>query len=371
MVLSVVIPTRNERENVRRLVEEVSSALSGLDYGLLFVDDSTDGTEEVLGEMARTDDRITVHHRDRGNGLAGAVVEGIGMSRGDLVAVLDADLQHPPSLLPALVARLEESGADIAVASRYLPGAGRPGLSPGRRLVSQATRLLAWAALGGARRSTDPLSGFFVVRRSVVEGVELRPVGFKILLEILVRGRYGRVAEVPYVFVERGGGQSKASLRQGVTYLSHVGMLVAGSPSDARLWKFLLVGASGVLVNMAVFWLMFYPLGVPYMLAGVAAGLISTFTNFILNNAFTWADRRVGGLSVFVRRLGRYYVATWLGYLVYLALLWLFARLGFAPMLANLLAVGVAGMMNFVVHNLWTWKGTGVRRPRRVARKAN
>jgi len=359
--LSVIIPTRNERDTVPRLVEALRAALASLEYELVFVDDSTDGTEAILAALARTDSRITVLHREGGGGLASAVVAGFGLSRGETIGVLDADLQHPPALMAALVRRMEETRADLVVGSRYLSGAGRPGLSPWRRVVSRATRLLTWTLLRASRRSTDPLSGCFVVRRSAIEAAALRPVGFKILLEILVRGRYDRMTEVPYVFAERGGGRTKATLRQGLDLLRHLAQLTADSPRDARLWKFLLVGASGVVVNMTVFWLMIHPLGAHVLPAGVVAGLLSTFTNFLLNNAFTWADRRDGTLSIFLQRLGKYYVATGAGYLVYLALLWGLTHLGLVPMLANLIAIGIGGMLNYAAHNIWTWhqQGTG------------
>lgn len=354
--LSLVIPTRNERENIPHLLAALRDALLGFDYELVFVDDSTDGTDVALAEAARSDPRIRVHHRVKGNGLAGAVVAGFGIARGEVLGVLDADLQHPPSVLAGLVRRLEVDGADLVVASRYVPGAGRPGLSPWRRVVSQATRMLSWALLGAARRSTDPLSGCFVLRRSVVEGVALRPVGFKILLEILARGRYRRVSEVPYVFEARGAGQTKATLRQGLDLFRHIAMLVTDSPSDSRLWKFLLVGAGGVVVNMATFWLLTQPLRVHYLHAGVVAGLVSTFTNFLLNNAYTWADRKDAALSSFVARMGKYYMATWAGYLIYLGFLWVLTHIGLMPMVANFFAIGLGGLLNFVAHNLWTWR---------------
>ncbi|MDR7532768.1 MAG: glycosyltransferase family 2 protein [Armatimonadota bacterium] len=359
--LSVVIPTRNEREALPSLLREVRAALDGVDYELIFVDDSTDGTDAVLADMARADCRVTVYHRHDTTGLASAVVEGIARSRGEAIAVLDADLQHPPGLLPVMLQRLEAERADLVVASRYLPGAGAPGLSRPRRVVSILTRLLAQALLRGARRSTDPLSGFFVVRRAAVEGVALRPVGFKILLEILVRGRYARVAEVPYAFGPRAAGQTKATMQQGVEYLRHVALLLATSPGDARLWKFLLVGASGMGVNVAVFWFLTHPLGVHYFPAGLVAGGVSTFTNYLLNSAFTWADRPAGAMRIFLQRLGKYYMATWAGNMVYLGLLTALAYLGLAPMLANLVAVAAGGGLNYLMHNVWTWGQQGAR----------
>lgn len=360
--LSVIIPTRDERENIPRLLEALRRALADLHYDLVFVDDSTDGTDAVLAEAARSDHRISVHHRRDTSGLASAVVAGFGHSRGDAIGVLDADLQHPPAMLPVLVRRLDEAQADIVVASRYLPGAGRRGLSPWRRIVSHVTRLLAWVMLGGARRSTDPLSGYFVVRRSVIDGVPLQPIGFKILLEILVRGRYRRVAEVPYVFAGRGGGQTKATLGQGLDLLRHLVVLASSSPADARLWKFLLVGSSGVMVNVTVFWLLTQPLAVHYFSAGIAAGLLSTFSNFLLNNAFTWAERRAGAASGFFQRMGKYYVATWAGFLLYLVLLRGLTHLGLVPMFSNLIAIGIGGLLNFLMHNIWTWRQQGASR---------
>jgi dolichol-phosphate mannosyltransferase len=357
--LSLVIPTRNERDNVPRLLGALDAALRDIDHELIFVDDSTDGTDLVLVEAARGDARIRVHHRDAATGLAGAVVEGFGLSRGECIGVLDADLQHPPQVVATMLRRLHETDADVVVASRYGAGAGRPGLSPWRALISQGTRRLSQVALRAARRTSDPLSGCFLVRRSVVEGVALRPVGFKILLEILARGRYARVAEVPYVFVGREAGRTKATVRQGLDLFRHITMLAASSPEDSRLWKFLLVGASGVLVNMAVFWLFVHPLSVHVLYAGVVAGLVSTFTNFLLNNRFTWADRRAGSVGAFAQRLGKYYTATGGGYIVYLGLLWGLTHMGLAKMLANLVAVGLGGLFNYVMHNVWTWSDRG------------
>jgi dolichol-phosphate mannosyltransferase len=357
--LSVVIPTYNERDNVPRLLEALRTALQGADYELVFVDDSTDGTERVLAEAARADPRLVVHHRNGGRGLASAVIAGIGMCRAEAIAVIDADLQHPPQLLRAMLARMREEAADVVVASRFVPGGAAPGLGPLRRVISLATRLLARVLLRGARRSTDPLAGYFLVRRAAIDGVALRPIGFKILLEILVRGRVARVAEVPCVFVSRAGGHSKATVRQGIELLRQIVSLAASNPEDSRLWKFLLVGATGVVLDVVVFWILVHLIGVHVVAAGLAAGAAATLSNFVLNNAYTFADRRVEGLSVFFQRMGKYYVTTWAGQAVYLGLLWILTRLGMVPMLANLIGVLVGGMLNYIVHNMWTWRHQG------------
>lgn len=219
--LSVVVPTYNEAENAAPLVQRVTTALAGIDFELIVIDDSTDGTERVLEDLARVEPRLRVVHRAGRRGLATAVTEGIGLAKGDVVCVLDADLQHPPEALPALPEALEQTGADLAIASRYVPG-GSYAFGVGRRIVSRVATILAWTLLGRARSVSDPLSGFFAFRRTVVDGVPLRPMGFKILLEILVRGRVARVVEVPYRFEARGAGESKLTLAQNLAYLRHL-----------------------------------------------------------------------------------------------------------------------------------------------------
>lgn len=219
--LSVVVPTYNEAENAVPLVQRVTTALAGVDFELILIDDSTDGTERVLRGLAQGDPRLRIVHRTGRRGLASAVTEGIALAKGDVVCVLDADLQHPPEALPALREALEQTGADLAIASRYVPG-GSYELTVRRRIVSRVATMLARTLLGRARSVSDPLSGFFAFRRAVVDGVRLQPIGFKILLEILVRGRIARVVEVPYRFEARGAGESKLTPAQNLDYLRHL-----------------------------------------------------------------------------------------------------------------------------------------------------
>ncbi len=227
--LSLVVPTRNERANIEPLVAEIRAALAGLPWELVVVDDSTDGTDALVAHLATTDPAIRLLHRtENAGGLAGAVVAGFALARGDYVCVLDGDLQHPPARIPALLAEAERTGADIVIASRYRPGGSAGGLAgPLRRFYSWGLKAMTKACfprrLAGI---TDPLGGFFLVRRAVLEGVTLRPVGYKILLEILVRCPWRRVAEVPYRFRPRRAGSTKADLRQGLRFLRHLGILL-------------------------------------------------------------------------------------------------------------------------------------------------
>lgn len=228
--LSVVVPTYNEAENVGTLIERVTTALAGVDFEVLFVDDSTDGTERVLAELVRNSPRLRVLHRADRRGLASAVSDGIALATGDVICVLDADLQHPPEALRALQEALDRTKADLAIGSRYVPG-GSYDFTLGRRIVSRVATALAWLLLRRARAVSDPLSGFFAFRRNVVDAVCLRPIGFKILLEILVRGHLTRVVEVPYRFGARGAGKSKLTQAQNLEYLKHV-LILAAVPSS-------------------------------------------------------------------------------------------------------------------------------------------
>ena len=228
--VTVVVPTRNEAPNLRPLLDRASRAMEGTaDWELLVVDDSDDDTPEVAHALGEETGRVRLHHRPAGqrtDGLSGAVLDGVATARGDVIVVMDADLQHPPELLPELVAPVLAGQADVVVASRYCegaaPDAGAGLEGPWRRAVSRAARWPVFVVRPRLARVTDPLGGFFALRREVVTDVELAPTGFKILLEILARGRWSRLAEVPYRFAEREAGTSKADLSQGVQFARHL-----------------------------------------------------------------------------------------------------------------------------------------------------
>lgn len=228
--LSLVIPTFNERRNIGPLLSALGSALGDdTTWEAIFVDDSTDGTELVIEAYAAADRHVRLLHREinRG-GLAGAVVDGLAIAEGTYVCVLDADLQHPPERIPDLLRAARDQTADIVVASRYVPGGSTGGLDgPMRQFYSRGLKTLSRTAFPRKlAQITDPLGGYFLVHRSVVEGVDLRPIGYKILLEILVRCDWQIAAEVPYRFQPRQFDASKADFRQGVRFLKHLATLV-------------------------------------------------------------------------------------------------------------------------------------------------
>ena len=346
-LLSVVVPTRNEAANLELLIGRLDQALAGLAAEVCIVDDSDDESAAILERLAaERPGRLRVvlrHGPERLGGLSTAVVAGLGMAHGDYVAVMDADLQHPPETLPAMLAAAR-AGADLVVASRYAPQGSAGGLDGGvRRVVSRAATWLARVLFAEARRSSDPLSGFFLCRRPLVDGIEFRPVGFKILLELLVLLPDLRVTDVPLRFAPRAHGSSKAGLGQGLLYLRHIRSLFLDVQGSARFWKFALVGASGLAVFLPVLATLAGRAGLHPLLAFLPAFAVSLAWNTLLNRVWTFADqrRRRGGAGP-ARYLRWAILAGLLAFAAYAVLIGLGAR----TVVAGLVAAGVAAVVN-------------------------
>jgi dolichol-phosphate mannosyltransferase len=234
--LSVLVPTRNEVGNIEELLRRVAAAVADIPTEIVFIDDSDDLTPEVIRAVARRGSggpcQVSLLHRrdaQRAGGLAGAVVDGLRAARAPWACVLDADLQHPPEVIPILLARAEREGVDLVVASRHCDQGGADGLGPTRSLISAASSSAARALFPQRLRGvTDPMSEFFLVRPGAVDLEALRPRGFKILLELLVRCDSLRHAEVGFTFADRHAEQSKGSLREGLNYLRLLGELRCG-----------------------------------------------------------------------------------------------------------------------------------------------
>ena len=229
--VSLIIPTRNESDSVPLLFEKLNEVLAATSHEVILVDDSDDDTPEVADRVAaELGLNASVIHRDgedRRGGLSSAVLVGVAAACGEYVCVMDADLQHPPELIALMIATATEKEADIVVASRYVEGGTDAGLSGrARKMISLTSRGLTRTLFRGRLQTIrDPLSGFFLARRSLVIGTALRPIGFKILLDILVRSEWQIAEEVPLRFERRAVGSSKATLRQGRDFLAHVARL--------------------------------------------------------------------------------------------------------------------------------------------------
>jgi dolichol-phosphate mannosyltransferase len=216
-VLSIIVPTYNERDRLPELVSAIFAAYGaeGLDGEIVIVDDnSPDGTGALADQLAERQ-RIRVLHRPGKLGLGTAVIDGFAAASASVVGVIDADMSHPPTLLPRMFAIMQQARADVVVASRYVSGGGTRNWSTMRLLMSRAACLAA----RGLTPVRDATSGFFLIRRDLARGVRISAGGFKICLELLVRGRPANVVEVPYIFAGRTAGESKMNLKEALGYL--------------------------------------------------------------------------------------------------------------------------------------------------------
>ncbi|MFE6971057.1 glycosyltransferase [Isoptericola sp. NPDC057653] len=293
--VTVLVPTYNEGPNVAELVRRLAAALGdGVVPGgveVLFVDDSTDDTPAEIERVAAAADLPVrmMHRATPDGGLSGAVVAGLHAAAGERVVVMDGDLQHPPEMVPVLLATARDTGADVVVASRYT-GKGDAGGLDGRyrRWVSKASGLLARSMFPVKLRDvSDPMTGFFVVRQGAVDLSALQPRGFKILLEILARQRLV-VVEEPFVFGERFAGRSKATVANGLRYVQQLTLLRFG-----RLSPFALIGAAGAVLNLAILAAL-QATGMHYLPAVIVANAVTIVINFLLQERFVFADLRDG-----------------------------------------------------------------------------
>jgi dolichol-phosphate mannosyltransferase len=359
--LSLVIPTRNEAGNIRELIDQLALAIPvDVRVEIIFVDDSSDDTPDVIGALAhRSAIPIRMNHReDPVGGLGGAVVEGLRMARAPWVVVMDADLQHPPEVVAHLLAAGRAGNADLVVASRYASGGDRSGLSGRyRRYVSGGSTLVTKLAFGRALRGvSDPMSGFFAVRRDAVNPTDLRPLGYKILLELVVQARPKRVAEVPYTFGVRHAGESKSSLREGVKFLRHlVGLRLRSAGVGGRAVAFGAVGASGIAPNLVISWLLTSMFGVHYLPSAVIASQVAIGWNFLLIDRVVFRHRRTRHWS---GRFGRFVVLSNVDLVLRLPALALLVELvGMNFLIATLATLVAAFALRFLVTDRAIYRG--------------
>jgi len=363
--LSIIIPTYNERDNIQPLVERIHKALSDYNYELIIVDDnSPDGTSDVAKNLsAEYPIRVIVRTTERG--LATAVVAGFNAARGEVLSVIDADLQHPPEMIPKLLQAIR-NGADVAIASRYVPGGGTEGWTLKRGVISRCAKLPATMMFPSIRNIKDPLSGFFVFQKEVIENVVLAPVGYKILLEVLLKGNVSNVIEVPYTFREREFGQSNLNFKEEINYIKHLALLAWAEDEIKRFVKFCAVGSSGVLVNFILFWLLTRFAGLNAdngHLDFVALAIsieASIITNFTFNDIWTFRDRRTPRNGFLFLRFLKFNLVSGGGFLIQQAIYLLLTRPlglleGSYDLLALLIAIIIATLWNFTLNAQWTW----------------
>jgi len=353
--LSVIVPTFNERDNIKAVIAAVADALPNISWEIIFVDDnSSDGTASFVRDIARIDPRVRCLHRFGRRGLSSACVEGIMSTASPIVAVMDADRQHDERALFRMFAILNTTDADIVVGSRYAEGGGD--WDRRRAAMSRfATRMANW--ITGTSLS-DPMSGFFMIRREVFFRAlpRLSSIGFKILLDIFASSdSVLKVIDVPYRFRLRQHGASKLDSMVLWEFFLLILDKTIGRYIPTRFISFALIGGSGVLVHVAVLTLLFKIIGTAFTDAEIAATFTAITTNFLLNNALTYRDQRLNGIKL---------VAGWVSFTLVCAsgavanvgiANWMFTNnsMWLTSALAGI-AVGV--VWNYAMSSIFTWK---------------
>ncbi len=365
-MISIVIPTYIEARSIQEVIRRTGSALtqSGEEYELIVVDDNSgDGTAE-LAEQLSSDFHVRVLRRAERLGLATAVVDGWKLAQGDLLGVIDADLQHPPEILRDLVAALRKANADLAVASRYITGGGTSDWEFSRRVISSgATHMAASVLPIKLAAVSDPMSGMFLVRAAAIAGAELTPLGYKILLEVLAKGRIERIVEVPYQFEERTLGSSKLGSRQYAEYIAHLAQLAIAT-GQFRAWlAYSFVGLTGAVLDIGLIYLMAVRAGGSTLWAVPLAVEVALLWNFVWNQNATFAHR-TGGNSAKADGKSRWWLYQKVclpGAILNIGLTLLLASQGVRLVIAAATGVFFDGVVNLVFNVPSIWKIWGLR----------
>jgi dolichol-phosphate mannosyltransferase len=356
--LTVVIPTFNETENIEPLIAGLETALENTDWEVIFVDDdSPDGTAERVHKLGLEDHRVRCLRRVGRRGLSSACIEGMLVSEAPYMAVMDADLQHDESVLPDMLAKLRDEPFDVVVASRYVGGgSSKDGLGPVRAAGSKLANFLSRAIT--RQKLTDPMSGFFMIKREVLEKSvkSLYGKGFKILLDI-VSSYSGtlRVAEVPYDMRARAQGESKLDSSVVTDFLLMLLDRKVRGIMPARFLLFIMVGLTGVAVHMGMLFVTHSLFGSAFAWAQTVATFVAMTSNFFLNNVFTFRDRRLYGFEL-AKGLFSFYMACGIGALINIALASFLFGLGVHWALAGFAGSAVGAGWNFSMSSYFTWK---------------
>lgn len=356
--LTIIIPTLNERGNIFPLYERLSATLPQVNWEAIFVDDdSSDGTREEVARLAAEDRRVRLLHRIERRGLASACIEGVQASTSPFIAVMDADLQHDESLLPKMLDILRREPIDVVIGSRYVEFGGVGDWQRRRALASKVATYIGQYVLRVS--VADPMSGFFMFRREVFQASlrKLSAVGFKILIDLLASSpRPLRVKEIPFTFRPRHSGESKFDELVAWEYAVLLADKLVGHALPIRFVLFSLVGGAGILAHLAVLWFCLNPLGLTFQAGQTIATGVAMIGNFVLNNWFTYRDRRLKGWD-FAWGLLSFVLICSVGAVANIGIASLLLREeGASWWLAGIAGAAMSLVWNYAVSSIFTWR---------------
>ena len=355
--LAIVVPTFKECDNVVPLLAALDQCLQGIVHEVIFVDDdSPDGTAALVREIARTNPRVRVLQRVGRRGLASACLEGMMATPAPYVAVMDGDLQHDESILPAMLEQIRKEKLDLVVATRNADGGGMGEFSRQRVRLSNMGRRLSQSV--SHTNLSDPMSGFFMLDRRFLDEVihSASGVGFKILLDLVASSRRPvRFGEVPYTFRKRIHGSSKLDMLVGLEYLQLLLDKAFGDLIPPRFIIFSMVGAAGLLLSLGLFYLLLSFGNVQFLTAQAITTFVAMTANFFLNNSMTYRDRRLRGRRLWIG-LVTFYVACFVGAVVNLRVAQFIKDAGSSSYLAAACGLSVGAVWNYAVTSIITWR---------------
>jgi dolichol-phosphate mannosyltransferase len=355
--LTIVVPTYNEKENISPLIDGIKKELNGINWEIIFVDDdSPDGTSSLVREISRNDVRIRGIQRIKRRGLSSASIEGMLASSSSYICVMDADRQHDEKLLPEMLKELKQTDVDIVIGSRYTTSGSTGTLSKFRVWISRMATHMGKIILKYPVQ--DSMSGFFMMRRSFFEKVmhRLSGRGFKILLDILVSSSAEvRFKELPYTMRQRHQGESKLNYMIIWDFFLLIANKLLGRIFPLRFISFLLVGLSGVLVHLSTLWSIHVFWSADFVFGQAIATLVAMTSNFILNNHFTYHDKKLYGRNFYRGLISFYFVCSFGSIFNVIFAGWLF-ELSFPWWAAGLLGAISGAIWNYAVSAIFTWR---------------
>ncbi len=363
--LTVIIPTYNEEANIRNIINEVDNVFrdNALNGEILVVDDnSPDATNAIVNEMKKTKPNLNILVRMDDHGLSQSVAEGFAHSSSEIFVVIDADFSHPPSLIPALYNEIR-SGNDVVIGSRYMEGGGIKNWPVKRRIISVGATFLGRVLFPDI---TDPVSGFFAVRKEVVMNAPLKPRGYKILLEVLGKGTWDNDKEIPFEFVDREIGKSKLKIKTIIEYAQQVVDITLysfGHHHSAawrewkKVFKFSIVGISGIVINQGLLILLKEFAGFALPVASLFAIELAIVNNFLWNDLWTFkTGDQLQRLSSRWHRFVSFQVVSVGGAVINFAILNFLAYiLGIDYRIANIIGILLGFIWNFLANRRLTW----------------
>jgi dolichol-phosphate mannosyltransferase len=354
MDLSIVVPTFNEKENIQKLLEKIYDEFqkNDIDGEVIVVDDgSPDGTGRIVEGLKSRYTALQIIHRTGKLGLSSAVLAGFSNANSEILAVMDADLSHPPEKINEMYKIFRSREADLVIGSRYIKGGNIKGWGIYRKALSRGATLLARAFTN----VKDPMTGFFMVKKECVKEKKLNPKGFKILLEIILKSDCKIIKEIPITFINRIEGKSKAGMGEILYYLSNlVGYLPYLRKSFREFIKFAFVGLIGTIVNLLVLYFLTEYGGIYYLFSAVLAFIVAATSNFILNK--TWTFRERIGYRI-VNKYMKFFSISVIALLVNLFFLYVFTEfLGIYYIVSQIIAIGISLVINFIGNKKWTFR---------------